>query len=65
MDVRKEVLNALEQARQKKEIGSGLEAKVLLSANGAVAPLLEKYRRELADLFIVSQVALAAGRGRH
>jgi isoleucyl-tRNA synthetase len=64
MDVRKEVLNALEQARQKKEIGSGLEAKVLLSANGAVAPLLEKYRRELADLFIVSQVALEpAGEG--
>jgi isoleucyl-tRNA synthetase len=61
MDVRKEVLNALEQARQRKEIGSGLEAKVLLSANGAVAPLLEKYRRELADLFIVSQVALDAG----
>jgi isoleucyl-tRNA synthetase len=52
------VLNSLEQARQRKEIGSGLEAKVLLSVNGAVAPLLEKYRRELADLFIVSQVAL-------
>jgi len=61
MDVRKEVLNALEQARQKKEIGSGLEAKVLLSVNGAVAPLLDKYRRELADLFIVSQVALQPG----
>jgi isoleucyl-tRNA synthetase len=61
MDVRSEVLNALEQARQKKEIGSGLEAKVLLSANGAVAPLLEKYRRELADLFIVSQVAFETG----
>jgi len=58
MEVRKEVLNSLEQARQKKEIGSGLEAKVLLSANGSVAPLLEKYRNDLADLFIVSQVAL-------
>jgi isoleucyl-tRNA synthetase len=61
MEVRKEVLNALEQARQKKEIGSGLEAKVLLSANGSVAPLLERYQRELADLFIVSQVALRPG----
>jgi isoleucyl-tRNA synthetase len=61
MDARKEVLNALEQARQKKEIGSGLEAKVLLSADGAVAPLLDKYRRELADLFIVSQVVLETG----
>jgi isoleucyl-tRNA synthetase len=58
MEVRKEVLNALEQARQKKEIGSGLEAKVSLSANGSISPLLEKYRRDLADLFIVSQVTL-------
>jgi isoleucyl-tRNA synthetase len=61
MDVRREVLSALEQARQKKEIGSGLEAKVTLSANGSVAPLLERYRRDLPDLFIVSQVVLAPG----
>ena len=63
MEVRKEVLNALEQARQKKEIGAGLEAKVFLSANGSVAPLLAKYERELSDLFIVSQVALQPGAG--
>jgi isoleucyl-tRNA synthetase len=61
MDVRREVLAALEQARQKKEIGSGLEAKVTLSANGSIAPLLERYRRDLPDLFIVSQVALSPG----
>ena len=61
MEIRKDVLNALEQARQKKEIGAGLEAKVLLSANGTVAPLLQKYQRELADLFIVSQVSLQSG----
>jgi isoleucyl-tRNA synthetase len=61
MDVRRDVLAVLEQARQKKEIGSGLEARVTLSANGAVAPLLERYRRDLPDLFIVSQVALTPG----
>lgn len=61
MDVRKEVLNALEQARQKKEIGSGLEARVSLSASGATDLLLRKYERELADLFIVSQVELHEG----
>ncbi|HYP09548.1 MAG TPA: isoleucine--tRNA ligase [Bryobacteraceae bacterium] len=61
MDVRREVLAALEQARQKKEIGAGLEAKVTLSANGSVAPLLQRYEGDLPDLFIVSQVALAGG----
>jgi isoleucyl-tRNA synthetase len=61
MDVRSAVLAVLEQARQKKEIGAGLEAKVILSANGSVAPLLERYRAELPDLFIVSQVALEPG----
>ena len=62
------MLKALEQARQEKEIGAGLEAKVVLSANGAICPLLEKYRRDLPALFIVSQVAAATGRrgaGRH
>jgi isoleucyl-tRNA synthetase len=38
-----------------------LEAKVLLSSDGAMAPLLDKYRCELADLFIVSQVGLETG----
>ncbi len=52
------MLAALEQARQRKEIGAGLEAKVVVSANGSIAPLLERYRGELADLFIVSQVSL-------
>jgi isoleucyl-tRNA synthetase len=61
MDVRREVLAALELARQKKEIGSGLEAKVTLSASGAVADLLQLHRADLPDLFIVSQVEIAPG----
>jgi isoleucyl-tRNA synthetase len=56
--VRNEVLKALEMARQEKRIGGGLEAKVRLSVNGDLAPLLDEYRQELPTLFIVSQVEL-------
>ncbi|HET8550540.1 MAG TPA: isoleucine--tRNA ligase [Bryobacteraceae bacterium] len=54
--VRRDVLNALEAARQNKDIGASLEAKVLLNA-----PALERFRRLLPELFIVSQVELAGG----
>jgi len=56
--VRNEVLKALEMARQEKRIGGGLEAKVRLSVNGDLAPLLDEYRHALPALFIVSQVEL-------
>ena len=54
--VRDEVLKALEIARREKFIGNPLEAKVLLAADGDLAPLLRDYRAELPALFIVSQV---------
>jgi isoleucyl-tRNA synthetase len=57
--VRGEVLKALEIARQRKSIASGLEAKVHLSTDGNLAPLLEDYRAALPALFIVSQVGLS------
>jgi isoleucyl-tRNA synthetase len=56
--VRNEVLKALEMARQEKRIGGGLEAKVRLSVNGDLAPLLDEYQHALPALFIVSQVEL-------
>ncbi len=56
--VRNEVLKALEIARQGKTIGSPLEAKVCLSTDGDLAPLLEEYRAALPTLFIASQVEL-------
>ncbi|MGE5644409.1 MAG: isoleucine--tRNA ligase [Acidobacteriota bacterium] len=56
--VRDTVLKSLETARQEKFIGSPLEARVRLRANGDLYPLLEKYAAELPGLFIVSQVAL-------
>jgi isoleucyl-tRNA synthetase len=61
--VRDEVLKGLETARKDKLIGAPLEARVRLSANGDLMPLLEQYARELAGLFIVSQVTLEAAAG--
>jgi isoleucyl-tRNA synthetase len=49
-------LAALEKARTAKEINGSLEAKVLLSASGDLADILEAYIHFLPELFIVSQV---------
>ena len=56
--VRDEVLKTLETARAEKLIGSGLEAKVLLTASGDTFNLLKDYENELRFIFIVSQVEL-------
>jgi isoleucyl-tRNA synthetase len=58
MIVREDVLKSLEEARKEKFIGAPLEARVRLTANGNLYPLLLEYARELPALFIVSQVAL-------
>jgi isoleucyl-tRNA synthetase len=59
IQVRSEVLKALEAARNSKLIGSGLAAKVVLAAGKEWAPLLHQHAAELPMLFIVSQVELA------
>jgi isoleucyl-tRNA synthetase len=59
LPVRDGVLKSLEAARNEKLIGAPLEARVKLSANGDLFPLLESYAGELPGLFIVSQVDLA------
>jgi isoleucyl-tRNA synthetase len=56
--VRDTVLKSLEAAREEKFIGSSLQARVRLRANGDLYPLLERYASELPALFIVSQVAV-------
>jgi isoleucyl-tRNA synthetase len=58
MQVRDDVLKSLEAARKEKFIGAALEARVHLSANGDLYPLLRQYAAELPALFIVSQVSL-------
>jgi isoleucyl-tRNA synthetase len=52
MAVRERVLKVLETARQAKEIGSPLEAKITLLKE----PLLEEYFADLPSLFVVSEV---------
>ena len=56
LDVRGLVNQALEGARQRKEIGSALAASVRVSASGQAAELLERSRGDLPMLFIVSAV---------
>ena len=56
--VRQEIFRHLEAARKDKVIGSGLQAKVRISAPPETYGLLERYRETLRYLFIVSQVEL-------
>ena len=56
--VREEVLKALEEARNQKMIGTGLEAQVKIAAADPVYSLLVKYQDQLRYVFIVSAVHL-------
>jgi isoleucyl-tRNA synthetase len=56
LEMRNVVLKCLEEARNEKRIGAPLEARVVLTASGDLAALLEQYAAELPALFIVSQV---------
>jgi isoleucyl-tRNA synthetase len=63
MEVRDDVLKSLETARNEKLIGAPLEARVRLSADGDLYPLLAEYGRDLPALFIVSQVDVERAEG--
>jgi isoleucyl-tRNA synthetase len=56
--VRDAVLAEIEPLRKNKQIGSSLQAKVVVSATPAELALLEPYARHLPMLFIVSEVEL-------
>ena len=58
MKVREFVSKSLENARVKKTIGHSLDAKVEIYTSGATKELLEQYKSELRDIFIVSSVEL-------
>jgi isoleucyl-tRNA synthetase len=59
--VRETVNAALEQKRKDKVIGNSLGARVVITASGPVAALLEAHRESLPMLFIVSDLALHVG----
>jgi len=61
--VRDEVLKALEEARNRKLIGTGLEAQVTLAAPDPIYSVLARHAGQLRYLFIVSAVTLVQGSG--
>ncbi|HYW37990.1 MAG TPA: isoleucine--tRNA ligase [Terriglobales bacterium] len=61
--VRDEVLKALEEARNNRLIGGGLEAQFHLTASDPLYALLKRYEADLRYLFIVSAVSLTRGPG--
>ncbi len=62
-EVRSEVQKLLEAARRDKMIGSSLEARVKLSAEGPALALLKKHEADLPSLLIVSQVLVSGTPG--
>ena len=60
-EYRDPVLKLMEEARQRKEIGSSLEAMVVFEYSPADEPIVRKYEQFLPDLFIASGVALKPG----
>lgn len=59
--IRDEVLKALEEARNAKQIGSSLEAKVILTVDKETTRFLIPYYEDLRYIFIVSQVEVHEG----
>ena len=59
--IRDDVLKALEEARNAKQIGSSLEAKVILTADKGTTMFLLNYYEDLCYIFIVSQVEVHEG----
>jgi isoleucyl-tRNA synthetase len=58
-EVRNAVTPFLEKKRESKEIGAGLEAKVILTAEDPESvEILHRYEKELARVLVVSQVVL-------
>ena len=58
--LREDVLEQIEPLRKNKQIGSSLQAKVVLSATPSELALLERYAEQLPMLFIVSEVEVRA-----
>jgi isoleucyl-tRNA synthetase len=62
--LREQVLAEIEPLRKNKQIGSSLQAKVVISDTPQVLAQLKEYEADLPMLFIVSEVELRAGAER-
>ena len=65
MDVRTNILKALEEARIKQVIGKSFAAKLTLYPKGEVKELLESMNANLGQIFIVSQFEMKEGTGEY
>ncbi len=63
LSLRERVLAEIEPLRKNKQIGSSLQAKVLLTATPGDLAMLRRHERHLPMLFIVSDVELSAAPG--
>jgi isoleucyl-tRNA synthetase len=61
--VRDAALRVLEEARQSKLIGKGLEAELQIEASGEQLALLERHAAGLKEIVNVSKVTVAGGEG--
>jgi len=59
--IRDEALKSLEEARNAKQIGKALDARLVLQVPADMAALLERYRGSLKELLNVSQVEVRTG----
>ena len=61
--IRERALPVLEEARQAKQIGKGLEASVTLTGSGNEFEVAQLYQEDLRELVNVSQLKLETGEG--
>ena len=61
--VREQVMKALEEERNSKRIGKGLEAQLTITAADPAYSILARHQEQLRYIFIVSAVKLARGSG--
>ncbi len=65
MEVRDNILKALEEARNEKVIGKSFNAKLTLYPEGEVKELLSNMNTNLGQIFIVSQFEIKEGTGKY
>ncbi|KFZ27666.1 MAG: Isoleucine--tRNA ligase [Candidatus Izimaplasma bacterium HR2] len=63
MDIRDNVLKALEEARNNKVIGKSFNAKLIIYPNAETKALLNSLNANLGQMFIVSQFEIGIGEG--
>jgi isoleucyl-tRNA synthetase len=61
LEMRSKVSKVLEELRNEKTIGSSLDAKVSIVTSGENYKILNKYKDNLCEMFIISQVELNEG----